>query len=289
MVSHLLSLVLQSLKEIDRYRDSAQRKAVINSILALFIKKSEDKMGSLPITGGAVRRSDVPATREVGEKRNYQIAEHVPGLVLEELQTGEEPIGFHNQGTDDAFGEFEEAIIQAVAWANEIPPEILRLAFSNNYSASQAAINEFKIYINKIWSHWGETFCGPIFEEWLLSELLQSKIDAPGLLQAWRDPTAYDIYGAWTLVDWYGSIKPSTDTLKQAKGSKMLVDQGWSTNAREARITAGTKFTKNIKRLKRENALLVEAMRPLAEFQRGFEALPEEPDSEPIGDAPLEE
>ncbi|ARB06245.1 portal protein [Shewanella phage SppYZU01] len=266
----LLSLVLQSLKEIDRYRDSAQRKAVINSVLAMFIEKTEDKAGTLPVTGGAVRRDKATTTDSDGKKRSFNIANQIPGLVMEELQTGEKPVGFHSQGTDVNFGTFEEAIIQAVAWANEIPPEILRLAFSNNYSASQAAINEFKIYLNKVWSDWGETFCTPVYVEWLLSETLLQKIRAPGLLDSWRDPRKYDIFGAWVSTDWYGSIKPSTDMLKQAKGSKMLVDEGWSTNAREARITTGTKFSKNIKRLKRENELKVEAARPLAEFRAEF-------------------
>lgn len=266
----LLSIVLQSLKEIDRYRDSAQRKAVINSILAMFIKKDADKAGTLPVTGGAVRKDKASVTDTDGKKRDYNIAQQIPGLVMEELQTGETPVGFHSQGTDVDLGRFEEVIIQAVAWANEVPPEILRLAFSNNYSASQAAINEFKIYLNKIWAEFGESFCGPVYIEWLISETLLQKINAPTLLESWRDPLKYDQFGAWTAVDWYGSIKPSTDTLKQAKGSKLLVDQGWSTNAREARITTGTKFSKNIKRLKRENQLKVDAMRPLAEFENEF-------------------
>lgn len=268
----LLSIVLQSLKEVDRYRDSAQRKAVINSILALFIKKTEDKPGTLPVTGGAVRRDKAVTTDSDGGKRQFNLASQIPGLVMEELQTGEEPVLKGGEGTDVNFGIFEEAIIQAVAWANEIPPEILRLAFSNNYSASQAAINEFKIYLNKVWSDWGETFCTPIYVEWLLSETLLQKIAAPGLLESWRNPQQYDIFGAWISTDWYGSIKPSTDMLKQAKGSKMLVDEGWSTNAREARITTGTKFSKNIKRLKRENQLKVEAARPMAEFRQEFGA-----------------
>ncbi len=58
--------------------------------------------------------------------------------------------------------------------------------------------------------------------------------------------------------------------LKQAKGSKLLVSEGWSTNAREARITTGTKFTKNIKRLKRENELKAAAARPLLELRAEF-------------------
>jgi len=266
----LLSIVLQSLKEVDRYRDSAQRKAVINSILAMFIKKTEDKPSTLPITGAAVRRDQATTTSADSQPRKFNMSSYVPGMVIEELQTGEEPVMKGGEGTDVNFGLFEEAIIQAVAWANEIPPEILRLAFSNNYSASQAAINEFKIYLNKIWASFGEEFCHPIYTEWMLSEVLLQKIPAPGLLDAWRNPSQYDIYGAWTFTEWYGSIKPSTDMVKQAKGSKMLTDEGWSTNAREARITTGTKYSKNIKRLKRENEQKVEAMRPLAEFKQKY-------------------
>ena len=266
----LLAIVMQSLKEIDRYRDSVQRKAVINSIMAMFIEKGEDKMGTLPVTGGAVRRDQAVTTDSDGGTRKFNMASQIPGLVMEELQTGEKPVLMGGQGTDVNFGTFEEAIIQAVAWTLEIPPEVLRLSFSNNYSASQAAINEFKIAINRTWGDFGETFCTPIYIEWLLSETLLQKITAPGLLQSWRNPNEYDVFGAWTSTDWYGSIKPSTDMLKQAKGSKILIEEGWSTNAREARITTGTKFTKNIKRLKRENELKVEAARPIAEFKQEF-------------------
>jgi capsid protein len=266
----LLAIVMQSLKEIDRYRDSTQRKAVNNSMLAMFIRKGEDKMGTLPITGGAVRRGQVTTVGQDGTPRTFNQASQIPGAVIQELQTGEEPVLLGGQGTDVNFGTFEESIIQAVAWALEIPPEILRLSFSNNYSASQAAINEFKIAINRTWGDFGETFCSPIYIEWMIGETLLQNIKAPGFLQAWRNPTEYAVFGAWTATDWYGSIKPSTDMLKQAKGSKILTDEGWSTNAREARIITGTKFSKNIKRIKRENELKAEAARPLAEFKQEF-------------------
>ena len=189
------------------------------------------------------------------------------------MQWGETLKMHGGEGTDLNFATFEEAIIQAVAWAHEIPPEILRLAFSNNYSASQAAINEFKIYLNRVWSDFGETFCTPIYIEWLLSETLTQKIAAPGLLQAWRAASQYDIFGAWTCVEWYGSIKPSTDTLKQAKGSELNLKLGLTTHAREARGATGTKFTRNVKRLTNENQLLADAMRPMLALQAEFGSL----------------
>lgn len=268
----LLSIVLQSLKEIDRYRDSAQRKAVINSILAMFIKKTQDKMGTLPITGGAVRRGavDVADNTTEGTPRKFNMASMIPGLVVEELQVGEEPVVKGGEGTDVNFGVFEEAVIQAVAWANETPPEILRLAFSNNYSASQAAINEFKIYLNRVWSGWGAEFCQPIRTEWLINENLRGNLRVPGLLDAWRDPSRHAELAAWTSADWYGSIKPSTDILKQVRGSSMLVAEGFSTRAREARGTTGTKFSRNAKRLRQENQQLAEALRPMLELRQEF-------------------
>lgn len=263
----ILSLVLQSLKEIDRYRDSIQRKAVINSMLAMFIQKDEDKPGTLPIQGGAVRKDSAVVTDGDGGTRDFTVTSHIPGASMDELQTGEKPVAFQDSGTLESFGTFEEAIIQAFAWANEIPPEILRLAFSNNYSASQAAINEFKIYLNMIWSSWGESFCTPIYTEWMIAETLTQKFIAPGLLDAWRNPAMYDVFGAWLCVDWYGAIKPSTDMLKQGKGSQLLIDMGLSTHARESRITTGTKFSKNIKRLRKENEQLAEVRKPMVDLE----------------------
>lgn len=266
----LLSLILQSLKEVDRYRDAVQRKAVINSMLAMFIKKTEDKPGTLPIQGGAVRKDAYTVTDNTGGARGFNITKHVPGMVIQELQKGEEPVGFHSQGIDIAFGPFEEAMIQAIAWANQIPPEILTLAFSSNYSASQAAINEFKIYLNLIRDYFSKQVCQPIYVEWLVSSVLMQSIRAPQLIESWRDMTRHAEFTAWTCCDWAGAIKPSTDIRKQAQGYQLMVQEGWVTNGRASRELMGMNYSKVIKQLRRENEQKVEAMRPLAEFQQKY-------------------
>lgn len=262
----LLSLVLQSLKEIDRYRDSTQRKAVINSMLALFVTKNQDKGGTRPIGVGAIRRTTELATDTRGEDRRFNVAEYIPGLVLDELQVGEEPKGFPATGTDEKFGEFEEAIIQAIAWANEVPPEILRLAFTNNYSASQAAINEFKSYLNKMRTGFGEAFCEPLYQEWLVSEVLAGRVDAPGLLEAWRDPMQFATLGAWVASDWSGAIKPAVDMSKLVRAYRDAVREGFMTRDRATRELTGTKFSKNVQRLTIENGQVRDANQPLADL-----------------------
>jgi len=265
----LLSVILQSLKEVDRYRDSAQRKAVINSMLAMFIRKTEDKMGTLPMQGAAVRKDSVTVTDNDGGKRSFDIASQMPGIVMQELQHGEEPVGFQ-QHTDVDFGKFESTIIQAVAWSLEIPPEILTLSFNSNYSASQAALNEFKIYLNRVRGDFATDFCKPVYADWLLAEVLNGDILAPRLVEAWRDPQLHDIFGAWIASDWSGAIKPSTDIKKQAQGYEIQVKNGWVTNRRAAREQTGTKFSKNVQIIKKENELMAEAMRPLLELKAEF-------------------
>lgn len=259
----LLALVLQSLREIDRYRDSTQRKAVINSMLAMFIEKTEDRPGSLPITGGAVRRGSAVAQETSSKERRFRSQEMIPGLVLEELQHGEVPKAFPTTGTTENFGAFEEAIIQAVAWANEVPPEIMTLAFSSNYSASQAAINEFKMYLNAVRTTFGEAFCQPIYEEWLLSVVLVQRHVADGLLEAWRDPLKYDLYGAWVSADWAGHIKPAVDMSKLVGGYTDMIAAGLITRDRAARELNGTKYSKNVQKLRRENEQLAAANKPI--------------------------
>jgi lambda family phage portal protein len=263
----LISIIMQSLREIDRYRDAAQRKAVINSMLAMYIMKNADKMGTKPLTNAGIRRDSVDVSDPQGE-RSLNFNSFLPGITLDELQVGEEPKAFGPDGTDINFPNFEAAIIQAIAWACEMPPEILTLQFSNNYSASQAAINEFKIYLNSARNHFSGQYCTPRYHEWLYNELVARRINAPGLLQAWDDPRQYQFVGAWRCSDWTGAIKPSTDIVKQTKGYSEQLDRGLITHEKAAKELNGSSFRDNVRRLARESQQLADAIRPLVELQQ---------------------
>lgn len=271
----LLSLVLQSLKEVDRYRDSTQRKATILSMLALFISKDSDKQGTRPFAAGAVRKTTESSLDDAGDPRSFKVQQHLPGTVIDELQTGEKPEAFQVNGTTESFADFEEAIVCAVAWALEIPPEILRLSFSSNYSASTAAVNEFKLYLNKVRNEFAEAFCEQIYQEWLVSQALLNEVKAPGLIEAWRDYwNKHAIVNAWLLSDWTGNVKPAVDPVKQAEGYEKLLEMGAITYDRVAREATGTKYSKNIRKQKREVEQLVESRKPLAELEAAKKPAP---------------
>lgn len=266
----LLALILQSLKEIDRYRDSEQRAAVINASLAMFVKKDQDKAGTLPLTGGATRRDSITITDSDSKARKFSLASMIPGAVIDELQHGETPVSHDTSRPNVNFSGFESAIIHGIAWANEIPPEVLQLAFASNYSASRGAVNEFKLYLNKARADRADEFGKPIYIEWLIGSVLTRKISADGMLEAWRDPMQQDIFGAWVLSDWGGAIKPAVDLAKEVKGYQGLAKEGWITNDRASKELTGTKFSTNIRRVRKENELKAEAMRPLLELEQEF-------------------
>jgi lambda family phage portal protein len=248
----LLAIVLQSLKELDRYRDNEQRAAAVNALLALFIRKDQDKMGTNPWSGGAQRRTVVEGVGEDGAPREFNMTASNPGIVFEELQYGEVPESFNTQRPNVNYPKFEQAILRAIAWANQIPPEILMLEFSNNYSASKAAINEFKSYITMFRKDFGSTFCQPIYTEWLVAEVTASRIQAPGLLDARRSLALYVELGAWMRSVWAGPVKPSVDLGKDVKAYKEAIEANLISATRASEDLFGTRFTRALKRRARE-------------------------------------
>jgi lambda family phage portal protein len=280
----LLAIVLQSLKEIDRYRDSVQRKAIVNSLYAVFIKRLETKLSARSLTGAQRSLASLPGTPAPGP-RHFDITER-PGIVIDDLAPGEEPVPFNSNGTDEKFGDFEDAIVQAIAWHFEIPPEILKLSFGTNYAASQAAINEFKMKLNRSRADFGDQFCQPVYEDWLISQVLSGRIKANGLLEAWSDPLQYDTFGAWLSADWTGNIKPAVDFSKLVRGYSEGIAGGFITRDRAARELTGTKFSKNVQKLARETRLLFEAVKPISELKALEKAQAPEPQGAPADERP---
>jgi capsid protein len=271
----LLAHALQALREIDRYRDAAIRKAVISSLIAIFVKKDKAGPGSGLLGRGGLGGGT--AETNDGTERTFAFENFLPGSIVQELREGEEPVPFSNAGTDLAFGEFEESVLATVAWGNNVPPEILTLAYSNNYSASQAAINEFKIHLLIARTDYGQQVCQPIYVDWLLASAFARRVVAPGLLEAFRDFEQHDTFSAWVSADWAGNIKPAVDLSKLVKGYIEAINAGLMTRARAARELFGLKYSKLIQQLSRENIEWAEAFKPVAELEASKKPEPTPP------------
>jgi capsid protein len=175
-------------------------------------------------------------------------------MVFDELQWGETPESFNTTRPNVNYPAFEQAILRAIAWANEVPPEILMLEFSNNYSASKAAINEFKSYLTKFRKDFGATFCQPIYTEWLIAEVTAGRVQAPGLLDSRRSAARYVELGAWLRSVWAGPVKPSVDLGKDVKAYKEAIELNLISATRASEDLFGIRFTRALKRRAREIA-----------------------------------
>ena len=276
----LLGIVLQSLKELDRYRDATLRKAVVNSFIAFFIKKDVKARSSAAgaLGASATRKGGITVQDEGGQKRSVPTSWHLPGTVIQELEAGHEPASFNAAQVNLEYKEFESAIVHAFAWAMEIPPTIAKLSFTSNYSASQGEINEFKQYLRRIHRDFAADYPQWVYQEWLTGSVLNSSIFAPGLLDAQRGyPKTYLEYNAWFATRWMGSVKPSADIVKTGKGVSLLIDKGLMTHDQASRETTGSKYSRNLRRLKREYSKMVEAYAPLIDLlaDKGVNLIPE--------------
>ncbi len=238
-----LSPVIETIKQLGRYTEAEVLAAVINGLFTVFIEK-ESASDDVPF-GEAV-----PEDMQVDSEDEGSI-ELAPGAVID-LGEGEKANMVNPGRPNPNFDSFVMAVIKQIGAALEIPYELLIMAFSNNYSASRAAILEF-FKVIKMYRAWFVTdFCQPIYEEWLCEAVAKGRINAPGFF---NDPIIKDAYCS---AEWNGPSAGQLDPKKEVEAAELRVQGGFSTRERETTELTGTDFYKNIKQRKREEELLKE-------------------------------
>lgn len=225
----ILALVLYMLRELDRAMNAEQRAATINGMLPLFITKTEKGSGGAGFGQGAIRKDQVVVTDNTGgESRNVNFQTNLPGTIME-MPYGQKPESFNTQRPNTNFKTFEEMIVNTFAWALEVPPEIVRLLFTNSFAASRQANNEFNVYLQYRSVANGNEFYQPIYKERLISAVLTNQLPAPGLIEAWRDKRQWRIVGGWTSAVWEGISRPSVDIQKDVRAAVEAISNGIGT------------------------------------------------------------
>lgn len=259
----LLANVLQSLREIDRYRDSVQRKALATSFLALAVEKDADTIGAKPLASAASRSNNITSTDGTYK---LNLKNFNPGVFIDDMPAGHKIKMMGSDGTDLSFGDFEAAIINAVAWSKGMPAEVLKMAFGSNYAASKQATSEFSMFLDEERSNTTTTNDHPLYHEWLYVEAIKGNIIAPGMVEAWNNPNQYAFVGAWIQSDWSGSVKLNADFVKEVKGWNDAIAGNIATHEMACKALFGKKYNLIVKQLKHENTLAAEAMEALGDF-----------------------
>lgn len=238
-----LSPVVEAIKQLGRYSEAEILAAVINGLFTVFIEK-EGASDDVPFG------ESIPEELQV-DREDEDSIELAPGAVID-LGEGEKANMVNPGRPNPNFEPFVMAVIKQIGAALEIPYEILIMAFSNNYSASRAAILEFFEVIKMFRAWFVADFCQPIYEEWLSEAVAKGRIKAPGFF---ADPIIKDAY---CTAEWNGPGMRQLDPKKEVEAAEQRVQGGFSTRQKEAAELTGTDFYKNIKQRRHEEALLKE-------------------------------
>jgi capsid protein len=247
----LLGNVLYMLKDLDRYKDSELRAAVVNSLFPMFISREKEGAPNRGVIAGTGRYADegTPAAVEA-EKQvasggtsapQKMVEEMAPGTILDRLAPGEKPVSLEAQRPNVNYANFEKTIISGIAWSKNIPPEIAVMQFGSSYSAARQASNEYSINLRFQTSKNAKDFF-LIYQEFIIQSALLGQLDLPGLLSCAFDPAQWKLKAAWLKCEWSGLSRPSVDIQKEANAMKKLLDLGVITHDMVARQFSGFDF-----------------------------------------------
>lgn len=254
----LLAPVIESLKQLTRYGEAELMAAVVAGMFTVFIKSNSPQT---PL--GQMFPPNGPASADPGA---YELGN---GAIVG-LEEGESVEIANPARPNSTFETFVQAVCRQVGAALEVPYELLIKNFTASYSASRASLLEaWKMFrMRREWLV--NSFCQPIYEEWLTEAVAKGRVQAPGFFD---DPA---IRAAWCGADWFGDAQGQLDPLKEANAAKVRVEEGFSTREREAAELTGMKYEtihatrKREEEMRRVDGLTAQtvAMEPAAEETR---------------------
>ncbi|BAQ11456.1 portal protein [Bacillus sp. OxB-1] len=233
----VLSPVIESLKQLDRYSEAELMAALVSSLFTVFIESGD--------TEGPQFGQGIPDEERVDDddETSYELA---PGAIIS-LAEGEKVTTTNPGRNNAAFDPFVVSICRQIGSALELPYELLLKHFTSSYSASRGALLEaWKMF--KMRRSWlASYFCQPIYEEWLTEAILLGRIDAPGFLE---DPM---IRKAYATAEWNGPSQGQLDPLKEVNAAEKRVNNGFSTRAKETvELTGGDYWRNHPQRVREE-------------------------------------
>jgi lambda family phage portal protein len=274
----MLAPIVHELQKITDYTVAEIEAAVINAVLAVWVKPSPDAPASRALAGIQARGKQAES-KESSSSETSQTTFDKPGLIVQSLKAGEEVQSFDTKRPNVNFGEFVKQVERGLSASTGQPVSIMNMEATKSYSAIRAEMILFwrRVEIERAKS--GTQYLTPIFESWFAEEYKSGRIKAPGF-----DGSSSVVRRAWLACAWNGDKLPSIDPLKEANADDVRIAQGSTTRERVAMELNGSDAMENIARLAVENAALAEANKSLAPAAPAAPA-PAEPDQDEIDNA----
>lgn len=225
----LLSVVLETSKKLERYKEATVGGAEERQKIAYFFEHGINSTGEHPLTDATAIARDFDLVSQEG-KRLVPIDDYGNDLANRvAATTGKETFNMPQDSTVKAlsesqeisFKDFYEANLKVLCAAVGIPYEIAISVYGNNYSASRAAIKQWEHTITVKRANFAKQFMQPIYDFWLETEILTQKISAPGYLRALLYLDDRLVLEAFRNSRFVGPAVPHIDPEKEVKAERL--------------------------------------------------------------------
>ena len=231
--------ILEPLKQLGRWTEAELNAAVISGLFSVFIKMDHEAFQEIfdeDAQGAIVDQ----ASKWSGEMESGKAINLLPGESVESPPPGR---------PNPAFDPFWTAMVRQIGMALELPYEVLVMHFQSSYSAARGALLMAWKFFRSRRDMLVTYLCQPVYELWLMEEVADGRISAPGIF-------ANEVMrSAWCAGVWTGDGPGSIDPEKEVNAAEKRVNLGISTKQAESIAHDGVDWeTKHKQRVKEINA-----------------------------------
>ncbi len=221
----LISVVLETLKKMERYKEATVGSAEERQKIAYFIEHGVNSTGENPLQKQMARAMDADASFDSdipSDVNNTKLADTVAASTNKMVFNM--PINSAMKALESKnelhFKDFYGVNVDLIAAALEIPPEVAMSKYDSNFSASRAALKDWEHTLNVSRANFSSTFYQNVYDFWLQIQILQNKIDAPGYLKAVQENDVM-VLDAYRNARFVGASVPHIDPEKEVKAERL--------------------------------------------------------------------
>jgi len=218
----LIATCLETLKKLERYKEAAVGSAEERAKIVFQIVHDQTSTGESPLGKQLALARDADAASDLPKDDNgVELANRVAATTNK--STYNMPIGSEMKQLESKnemfFKEFYATNADVVCAAVGIPPNVAFSLYNDSFSASRAATKDWEHTITVNREDFSFQFYQKIYTFWLYTEVLANKVQAPGLLQAFR-ASNYMVVEAYLTARFTGPMFPHIDPLKEVNAER---------------------------------------------------------------------
>lgn len=219
----LLSVVLETLKKLERYKEAVvgsaeeRQKIVYQIVHQIFSDGTNPLLNNLATALDADAKEDLPKDSEGKDLANKVAA--TTNKAAFNMPRGAEMKGLESKN-ELYFADFFDKNIDIICAVFGIPPNVAMQKYNDSFSASRAALKDWEhsLHVNR--DDFGSQFYQSIYNYFLDINILENKIQAPGYLIA-RHIKNEMVLEAYRTVRWVGPMVPHINPLVEVQAERL--------------------------------------------------------------------